>query len=131
MSVKEFAEKFIKAENEAIQRGNFAPLKALEDPNVIYHVPPLPDMVGHEAHKQDILDARRACSDIKLEWKYLTGRGNICALSHKSSGRFINEKPGLTTPVGKDYTANYLFVLRLNKARIAEVWAYGSITVSD
>jgi len=37
MSIKDFAEKFIKAEEEAFHEGNFDALKKLEDPNVIYH----------------------------------------------------------------------------------------------
>jgi len=131
MSLKDFAEKFIKAEYEAFHKGNFNALEKLEDPNVVYHVSPLPDMVGHEAHKQDILGSKQAVSNLKQEWKYLTGEGNLFALSYKSGGRFIKEKPGFPTPIGKNLATDYLFVLRVKNGRIIEVWANGSTTISD
>jgi len=130
MSIKDFAEKFIKAEEKAFQHGNFDALKKLEDPNVIYHVPPLPDMVGHEAHKQDIMGTRQAVSGLKQEWKYLTGEGNLFALSYKSSGRITGEKPGFPMPIGKDISTSYLFVLRVKKGKLVEAWANGSFTVT-
>ena len=36
MSIKNFAEKFIKAEEEAIHKGEFDALEKLEDPNVVF-----------------------------------------------------------------------------------------------
>ena len=131
MDIKEFAEKFIKAEDEAFQNGNFEPLSKLEDPNVVYHIPPLPDMVGHEAHKQDIVGSREAVSGLKQEWKYLTGEGNIFVLSYKSSGRVTGEKPGFPMPIGKNIASDYLFVLRVKDGKIVEVWAKGSMAISD
>jgi hypothetical protein len=130
MNIKDFAEKFIKAEDEAFQKGNFELLKAVEDPSVVYHVPPLPDMVGHEAHKQDIIGTRQSSADVKQEWQYLTGDGDLLALSYKSSARLIAEKPGLPIPVGKTISTNYLWVLRTKKGKLVEAWANGSFAVS-
>ena len=96
MNTKDFAEKVIKAEDEAWQKGNFEPLKALEAPNAVYHMPlGGPDMVGHEAHKQSIIGARQSWSDIKQEWQYLTGEGNLYAVSLKMSYRITGQKPGV------------------------------------
>jgi len=67
MNIKKFAEKFIKAEDEAFQKGNFEPLKALEDPNVVYHMSTFGDMVGHEAHKQQIMSSHQLASEIIQE----------------------------------------------------------------
>jgi predicted ester cyclase len=131
MNIKEFAEKFIEAENQAFQQGNFDALEKLEDPNVVYHMGSLGDMVGHEAHKQDIIGTRQACSDVKQEWKYLTGEGNLFALSYKSNAKFIAEKPGLPIPVGKKIATDYLFLLRIKNNRIIEAWANGSINILD
>jgi ketosteroid isomerase-like protein len=131
MNIKSFAEKVIKAEEEAFQKGNFEPLKALEDPNVVYHMlMGLPDMVGHEAHKQDIIGTRQSSADIKQEWQYLTGDGDLLALSYKSSARLIAEKPGLPIPVGKSISTNYLWVLRTKKGKLVEARANGSFAVS-
>ncbi len=129
MDIKEFAEKFIKAENEALQQGNFDALAELEDPNVVYHVPPpLTDLLGHEAHKQFLLTARQAFSGQQLEWKYLTGEGNLFVLSYKSRGMFTGELPGFPPPTGKEITADNLMVLRLKDGKIIEVWEKGTTT---
>jgi hypothetical protein len=132
MNIKDFAEKVIKAEEEAFQKGNFEPLKALEDPNVVYHMPlGLPDMVGHEAHKQQIIDARQLWSDIKQEWQYLTGEGNLLVFSFKSSFRITGTKPGYTFPVGKKGSSDEIIVCRVKKGRLVEGWAKGSFTFTD
>jgi predicted ester cyclase len=131
MDIKEFADKFIKAEEEAFQHGKFDSLAKLEDTNVIYHMGPMGDMVGHEAHKQDIVGTRQAVTGIKQEFKYLTGEGNLFALSYKSSCRFTGEKPGFPTPVGKKFATDYLFVLQVKNGKLVEAWANGSFTISD
>ena len=40
MNIKEFAQKFIEAEDEAWKNGNLDKLEELEDPNVAYHMLP-------------------------------------------------------------------------------------------
>jgi ketosteroid isomerase-like protein len=130
MNIKDFAEKFIKAEEEAFQKGNFDALAKLEDHKVVYHIPPLPDMVGHEAHKQDIMGTRLACSDIKQEFKYLTGEGNLFSFSYKSNARITGEKPGFPMPIGKNVSTNYLFVLRVKNGRVVEAWANGNFSIT-
>ena len=68
MDIKDFAEKLIKAYDEAFLKGNTKPLKALEDPDVVYHMGIRGDIVGPDAHEQDILGSRMAFSDIKVEF---------------------------------------------------------------
>lgn len=128
MDIKEFAEKFIKAEDEAFQNGNFDALEALEDPNAVYHSAATPDLMGWEAHKQYILRARQAFSDYRQEYKYLTGEGNLFVLSYKMSGMFTGEIPGFPPPTGKEVTADGLFVFRVENDKIIEVWAKSIIT---
>jgi predicted ester cyclase len=125
MNIKDFAEKFIKAEDDAFQKGNFEPLKALEDPNVVYHMPWGGDLVGHEGHKQNIMDGRQAFSDVKQEWKYLTGEGNLFAVSVKERLISKGNTPGMP-PAGKEVTTDSLFLLRLKHGKIVEVWNKGS-----
>lgn len=131
MNIKDFAEKYIKAEEDAFQKGDFTALAKLEDANVVYHIPPLPDMVGHEAHKQDIMGTRQAATDVHQEFKYLAGDGNVFALAYKSSARMIAEKPGFPIPIGKKIAGAYIFVYRLEKGKVKEAWANGTFTVSD
>ena len=131
MDIKEFAEKFIKAEDEAWQNGNFDDLEALEDPGIVYHVSPLPDMVGWEAHKQYIQTNRQIISGIQQNWKYLAGEGNLFALSYKSSGTTAAEIPTMNIPKGKKIATDYLFVLQVKNGRITEVWSNGTMTFAD
>jgi predicted ester cyclase len=120
MNTKEFAEKFIKAEENAFQKGNFEALKALEDPKMVYHMSALGDLVGHEGHKQNIMDGRKY-ADIKQEWQYLTGEGNLFALSLKELIIFKGNIPGM--PPGKEASTDCLFLLRLKHGKIVEVWS--------
>jgi hypothetical protein len=129
MQIKEFAEAFIKAEEEAWQQGNFDALEQLHDPNAIYHYMTLGrEMEGWEAYKRYIMGGRQAISGLRQEWQYLTGQGNYFALSYKWRGMFTSQAPGMPVPTGKEATANYLFLLRLNKGRIAEAWYNGIVT---
>jgi predicted ester cyclase len=111
--------------------GHVDALEELEDPQVVYHFPGSQDRLGHEAHKRDILILRPAIANIKLDMRYLAGDGNVFALSLKSSGRYVSEISTRPLPVGKHFSDNYLFVYRLNKNRIAEVWINGSTEFSD
>jgi hypothetical protein len=63
MDTRDFAEKYIKAEYDAFLKGAFTALAKVEDVNVIYHITPVPDTVGHEAHKQFIIDMRELIAD--------------------------------------------------------------------
>ena len=131
MDIREFAEKFIEAEEAAFQRGEFKALEELEDPNVVYHMGPVGDLVGREAHKQDILGTRQATTDLQQEFKYLTGDGNVFAITYTSSCRFTSEKPGFPMPIGKRISGDYLFVVQLKNGKITEGWLNGSINITD
>jgi hypothetical protein len=132
MNIKKFAEKYIKAEEEAFQKGNFEPLKALEDPNMRVHMPQgYPEMVGHEAHKQQINDSRQIHSFEKQEIKYLTGEGNLFVLSYTASFRVTGEKPGYKLPVGKKVLDNAIIIGRVKKGKVIEGWAINNLKVID
>ena len=66
MSVKEFAEKFIKAQDEAFFNDNISALLDLEDPDVVFHLQQGVELIGWEGHKQLILNIREAISNFLL-----------------------------------------------------------------
>lgn len=130
MDTKAFAAKLIEAYDEALVKGNTKPLKALENPDVVYHMGIRGDIVGPDAHEQDILGSRMMLSDIKVEWEYLTGEGNLLALSYRARYVSSGKMPGLP-PAGKEMTADNLFLFRLKSGKIIEVWANGYTTGID
>ena len=119
----QFAEKFIAAEGKAWSSGDVLDLKALEDVDVIYHLPDA-DVKGWDAHEKYILEGRKTVSDLRQEWKYLSGEKNHMILSYSSSA-VISGKDESKTAVSN----NYLFAFRLENGKIKEVWTNGS-TVS-
>jgi ketosteroid isomerase-like protein len=119
---REFADRFIAAETKAWSTGNVDDLKALEDDGVVYHLPGL-DLTGWKAHEDFIITNRTTVSDLKQNWKYLSGEGNHIVLAYDSSAVIKgNDK---TPPQAT--SNNYLFVLRLKDRKIVEVWANGSV----
>jgi len=127
MDIKEFAEQWIEADKEAWRNGNFALLEKLEDRDAVFH-PPLgmPDMVGYEAHKQQIISARQNYSDIENEWQYLTGEGNLMVIGYKSSFRG-SKKPDSA----RNFSSDEIIVARVENGRIVEGWAKGQFTFPD
>ena len=130
MNTKDFAERYFKAEYEAFHEGKFDALEKLENPDVIYHQLSMGlEVKGFKAHKQQIMGMRQMAPGVRIEWKYVTGDGNVFAAMYSAGGaRFTAQVPGAPPPTGKDIKANSLFVFRLNKGLLAEVWAMGSVS---
>ena len=129
MSAKDFAEKFIKAEEEAWLRGNINALDAVEDDNVVYHLtPPIPDVVGREAHKQFIGMAVKAFSNIRFDLKFLTGEGDLVAFMYNDHRNFTGEFPGLPPGKGQEVVTNELWLFRLKNGKVIEGWMFGTTT---
>jgi predicted ester cyclase len=130
MLPKEFAEKFIKAEDEAWLKGNVNALDEVEDVNVVYHFPSFPDVTGRDAHKQFIAAACKALSDIKIDIKYLIGEGDLVGFLYKDSKRSTGEFFG-QPPTGKTMSANELWLFRLKNDKVIEGWMWGTTTILD
>ena len=109
IDLQKFASRFIKAEDMAWQQGDFTALQAIEDPNITFHGL---DLKGWEAHKQYIVNARQNVAGIQQEWHYLTGDGNLFALSYKAYAMVNNEKMETTA----------LMLFRISNGRITDVW---------
>ena len=128
MSIKDFAEKWIEAYVEAFRTGNLDALEKLEDVNMVHHsiARGQDSIVGWAAHKKAIANMLKAIPDYQPELRYLTGEGNIFAISYKAGGTFTGTAPGFSTPTGEEVTLDYLYVFRVNQGKIAEGWYKGS-----
>lgn len=109
IDLKKFADRFIAAEDMAWKRGEFAALQAIEDPDITFHGL---DVNGWEAHRQYIVDARQNAAGIEQEWHYITGDGNLFALSYKAFYVINNEK----------MQTDALMLFRIGNSRITDVW---------
>ena len=131
MDINEFADKFIKAEDEAWLNQNFKPLEDIEDPNVVYHFIVLgADVAGFEAHKQQILDSMAQYSDIKQKWTYLTAEGNHFAYLYEANYISNGTVPGLP-PAGGEVNVSLMFLFRVENEKIVEAWVNGTMNGID
>jgi hypothetical protein len=133
MDIKEFAEKFIQAEYDALLKGDFVALEKLEDPNIVYHwwtMGVLREIKGHEAHKQDILGSQGLLANYKPEFRYLTGEGNLFVLDYKSRAHLTGDIPRLPPAAGKNFSSAGLFVVRADNGKIPEAWVHVNYTIS-
>ena len=120
-----FAKRFIDAENKAWGTGDVSDLKAIESDDVIYHIPGM-DLKGWKAHEDYIVQGRQTVSDLKQNWKYLSGEGDHFIMSYESSAVMLANG---TTPA-TSISLNYLGAFRISGGRIAEVWMNGSTTTT-
>ena len=130
MAIKEIAEKWMQAEKQAFQEGNFNALEQLESPDIVIHPAPIPEIIGFEGHKEYILNARESVSDLKQEFEYITGDGNVCALSFKETFTAKVDNPMLQMSAGSTVNIDALFVLRCENDKVAEIWMKSNFTSS-
>jgi hypothetical protein len=130
VTVKELAEKYIQAELLAFQNNDFKQLFELEVPDVVYHISPLHDLVGHEAHRQYILSVSTGVSGLTQKLQYLSGDVNMFLLSYKATGLITGVKPGFPPSIGKKMEMDYLFAVQTANGKVTEVWANGIVYVN-
>ena len=118
-SPRDFADRFIAAENKAWNTGDLTDLEALESAEVIYHLPGI-ELSGWKAHADYILNGRPTITGLKQNWKYLSGEGNHLVLSYESSAVLKATETSISN--------SYLCVFRLENGKIAEAWMNGSTT---
>ena len=125
MNIKKFAEKYVKAHEEAILTGNCDALEELEDSDIVEHIiSSSRDMEGWEAHKQHILEVRQALSDINMDCEILISEGNLFAILYKVRGRFTGQIPGMPPPTSKEIEASTLGLFHVSNGKVYEAWAH-------
>jgi hypothetical protein len=130
MNIRDFAEKFISAEDEVWKHGNFSLLEKLEASNIVVHMmSPFSDIVGWEAHKGFLNNTLKSATDVKQEWKYLTGDGKVFSLAYKSFSRYPKGRPDMGFPVGAKVSADAIWVLRTDAGKVIEAWLNGSFKI--
>jgi hypothetical protein len=119
MPLKQLAENLVKAENEAWLNGNVDAFDEVETPDVYIHsIPPMPDVIGRDAHKKYVSTQRRAFTNFKLEWKYVMSEGDIFAVFYTEHMTVASEMPGVPAPIGTNITGNVTFICRVKIDKI-------------
>lgn len=130
MDINEIAEKFIEAEHQAFQQGDFNALEQIESSDIVIHMPPIPDFKGFDAHKHYIMAGRESTKDFKQDWDYVTGDGNVAVLSLKQKMTLTADNEAFKLPAGSTINADAFFVLRRKDDRITEIWIKSSMDVT-
>lgn len=113
-NIRQFAEKYMQAQKNAWENGDFELLETLEDPDISFHNINGNGTVGLEAHKKYIQENRKGKgkAQVHQEWKYLMGEGNMFCLSSKWTWTFQDLK----------MTENMLMVGRIRNGKLVEEW---------
>ena len=114
-NIRQFAEKYMQAQKNAWENGDFELLETLEDPDVAFHNINGNVTVGLEAHKKYIQEYRKGPggkAQLHQEWKYLMGEANMFSLSSKWTWTFQDLK----------MTTDRLMVGRIRNGKLVEEW---------
>jgi hypothetical protein len=128
MNIKEFAEKYIKAWQQAIINGKIGDFEKLFDPVFILHYAEA--NLSLEAYMQHIEDLQKSSKMIDIYIKYLIGEANLFALDFKARFKFTDNMPGMPPTKGKEIINHYLSLLHVRDGKVNEAWSNGTFTVS-
>jgi steroid delta-isomerase-like uncharacterized protein len=107
---------------EAWNTSNLDMLDEVFAADIVYHMPPFPDMTGLEAHKQFIADACRTYPDFHLTLDEVIVGGNTTAMRWTWRGTYTGPSSTLPVPpTGKQTTAVGCHVVHWADGKIADV----------
>jgi len=129
MSIKDFAEQYIKNWREALLNGKVQNFEALFDPNFAYHASG--QDLNLKAYMQHIVYLRTNSKILEIDVKYVVSDRNIFVLSFKGRYNFMSDIPGLPPVIGKELTAYDLCVLRIENSKVIEGWSNTRFVITD
>jgi len=94
----------------------------------VYHAPPFPDLIGLEAHKQFITDARQAYPDFHLSLDEVIDAGERTAMRWTWQGTFSGPTAAIPVPptgrpaTGRRFEVTSVDIFRISNGRIAAHW---------
>jgi steroid delta-isomerase-like uncharacterized protein len=110
---------------EAWNNGNVDILDEYYADDMIYHIPPFPDVVGLEAYKKFILDNRSSYPDIKLTVEEIIVEGNSGSMLWTYEGTQTAGSPVLGIhPTGKHVVFKGCAFFHLREGKSVETWNY-------
>lgn len=111
--------------DEAYNKGNLDVLDDIYSPDVVYHLPPNPDVVGLEAYKQYITAQRTGYPDIKITIQEIVVDGDNGAMRWTFEGTHDGDSPTLgITATGKHVKFTGSAVFHTVEGKSVEIWNY-------
>jgi predicted ester cyclase/heme-degrading monooxygenase HmoA len=108
--------------DEAYHKGNIEILNEIFTPDIIYHRPLSPDIMGLEAYKQHVKNVRAAFPDIRITMGNFVAEEDtiVCIGIIQYTKKQISPASGISTSRTINYS--YCTVLHMNNGKIAEAW---------
>jgi predicted ester cyclase len=126
MTIKEIMERERWATEEAFIKGNFNAMdEEVFDPDVVFHIPPFPDIKGLETFKKFCLVARQLCTDIRWIWDEVIIEGNTAVQRFTLRGKHTGTTPVYSVPpTGKEVVLKGCAFYHLKNGKIVEFFEY-------
>jgi len=124
MTLEEFKAKFIKAEEEAMLKGNVDALDKVYSPDLVIHSEQFPfqELKGIEARKQQVRGNSQAFQIIKLDWDEMVGEGDTIAYRYTMHLKHTGTSPMVPVPpTGKELVVKGSQFLHLKDNKVSEV----------
>jgi predicted ester cyclase len=113
---------------EVFNKGNMDLLEEAMVPDVVYHIPPRPDIKGLKAYKQYITDFRKALSGFHFALHEFVTDGDIEAGRYTITGTHTGQLPGSPVPpTGKQVTLAGVYIGRKVNGKFVEQWNYADM----
>jgi len=125
MSPEDQKAKVRRITDEAFNKGNMNAFDEVMAPDIVYHIPPRPDIKGAQAYKQYMGDLRKALSGFQFTIHELITDGDMDAGRWTIRGTHTGQLPGSPVPpTGKQVTMTGLYLSRSVNGRLVEQWNY-------
>lgn len=111
---------------KAWNTGNLDLLDEVFAGNVVYHVPPFPDLIGLEAHKQFIASARITYPDFNFTIDEIIERDDESAIRWTWRGTFAGPSPSIPVPpTNKSGVSLGAHIVHWKNGKVVETWHIG------
>jgi hypothetical protein len=124
MPIKDFAERYAKAWQQAALMGNTDEFEKWHDPSFVSH--DLFIEAPLKGYLQHLRDIKKAGEIKKFELKYLTGDTILFLLDFKACYHFKENVPGKPGTAGKEVNAHYRCLFHVKDGKVDELWSAGA-----
>jgi predicted ester cyclase len=128
MTMEEQKSARLRALEDMFNKGDFDGLDDFTAPDIVYHMPPSPDMKGLDAYKKYMGGVRKAFSDYRLTILQYRMDADGDAALFTIEGTHTGQLPGAPIPpTGRKVTWTGMMMTRIVNGKAVEQWNYADI----